>query len=99
MSLKRSYPSGCEKRKKKQRVEQLAESQRGAINKFFASGRQAKQSIEDMKNDEFEILVTNENENLVDEQEGNGDIGSGEANQDDEINVKCNHSNINDPGN
>ena len=76
MSPKRSYPSGCEKRKKKQRVEQLAESQRGAINKFFASDRQAEQSVEDLENDEFETLVNNENENLVDEKEGNEDIGS-----------------------
>ena len=56
MSLKRSYPSGCEKRKKKQRVEQLAESQIGAINKFFASGKQAEQSVKDLKNDEFKTL-------------------------------------------
>ena len=87
-----------EKRKKKQRVEQLAESQRGAINKFFVSDKQVEQSVEDLENDEFETLVNNEYENLMDEQ-GNRDIGSGEANQDDEINVECDHSNINYQGN
>ncbi|XP_057514940.1 uncharacterized protein LOC130796584 [Actinidia eriantha] len=99
MSPKRSYPSGCEKRKKKQRVEQLAESQRGDINKFFVSDRQAEQSVEDLENDEFETLVNNEYKNLMDEQEGNGDIRNGEANQGDKINVECDHSNIDDPGN
>ena len=63
------------------------------------SDKQVKQSVEDLKNDEFETLVNNEYENLMDEQERNGDIESGEANQDDDINVDCDHSNIDDPGN
>ena len=43
------------KKKKKKKVEQLAESQKGAIIKFFANGRQVEQSVEDLKNDEFEL--------------------------------------------
>ncbi|XP_028074560.1 zinc finger MYM-type protein 5-like [Camellia sinensis] len=55
--------------------------------------------------EEFETLVNNENENLVDnenenlvEEEGNREFGSAEANQEDEMNTECEHSNIDDPG-
>ncbi|XP_028066986.1 uncharacterized protein LOC114269834 [Camellia sinensis] len=87
MTLKRNYPSGFAKRKKKQRVEKLVECQREAINKFFRSDKQTEQSAEDLNSEEFETLVNNENENLVDE-EGNGEFGSAEANQDDEMNTE-----------
>ena len=40
----RKYASGYEKLKKKKKVEQLIESQRGALNKFVISN---KQNIED----------------------------------------------------
>ncbi|KAL7228070.1 hypothetical protein ACSBR1_022861 [Camellia fascicularis] len=95
MTLKRNYPSGFTKRKKKQRVEKLVECQRGAIDKFFTSDKQIEQSVEDLNSEEFETLVNNENENLVDnenenlvDEEGNGEFGSAEANQDDEMNTK-----------
>ncbi|XP_028118912.1 uncharacterized protein LOC114316455 [Camellia sinensis] len=95
MTLKRNYPSGFAKRKKKQRVEKLVESQRGAINKFFTGGKQTEQSVEDLNSEEFETLVNNENENLVDnenenlvDEEGNGEFGSTKANQDDEMNIE-----------
>ncbi|KAL7175267.1 hypothetical protein ACSBR2_028971 [Camellia fascicularis] len=113
MTLKRNYPSGFAKRKNKQRVEKLVECQRGAIDKFFTSDKQAEQSVEDLNNEEFETLVNNEKENLMDnknenlvnnenenlvDEEGNGEFGSAEVNQDDEMNVECEHSNINDSG-
>ncbi|XP_028055972.1 zinc finger MYM-type protein 1-like [Camellia sinensis] len=97
MTLKRNYPSEFVKRKKKQRVEKLVECQRGAIDKFFTSDKQIEQSVEDLNSEEFETLVNNDNENLVDE-EGNGEFGSAEANQDDKMNTECEHSNIDDPG-
>ncbi|XP_028073013.1 uncharacterized protein LOC114275213 [Camellia sinensis] len=105
MTLKRNYPSGFAKRKKKQRVEKLVECQRGAIDKFFTSDKQIEQSVEDLNSEEFETLVNNKNKNLVDnenenlvDEEGNGEFGSAEANQDDEMNTECEHSNIDDPG-
>lgn len=57
------------------------------------------EEVENLVNDENENLVNEENENLVNEEEGNVEFESGEANQDDEMYVKCEISNINDPGN
>ncbi|KAL7186434.1 hypothetical protein ACSBR2_028222 [Camellia fascicularis] len=71
MTLKRNYPSGFAKRKKKQRVEKLVECQRGAIDKFFTSDKQIEQLVEDLNSEEFETLVNNENENLVDNENEN----------------------------
>lgn len=60
MSRKRSTHQDIGKRKKKQRIEQLVESQRGGIDKFFTSCKQAEQLlVEDLKNNEFETLVIN----------------------------------------
>ncbi|XP_058216911.1 uncharacterized protein LOC131327797 [Rhododendron vialii] len=112
MKLKRCYPSGYEKRKKKQRVESLLKSQIGAIDKFVTASKPIEHSAEDLENkedeglennenlvnEEVESLVNNENENLVNE-EGNGSLGSGEANQDEEMNVECEPLNIDDPNN
>ncbi|XP_058196966.1 uncharacterized protein LOC131312946 isoform X2 [Rhododendron vialii] len=112
MKLKRCYLSGYEKRKKKQRVEKLLQSQTGAIDKFVTTGKSIEHSVEDLENKEDEGLVNNENENLVNEEveslvnnenlvneEGNENLGSGEANQDEEMNVECEPLNIDDPGN
>ncbi|XP_028070679.1 uncharacterized protein LOC114273117 [Camellia sinensis] len=52
-----------------------------------AAAASTEQSVEDLNSEKFETLVNNENGNLVDE-EGNGEFGSAEANQDDEINTE-----------
>ncbi|XP_028063866.1 uncharacterized protein LOC114267080 [Camellia sinensis] len=95
MTLKRNYSSGFAKRKKKKRVKKLVECQREAIDKFFMSDKQTEQSVEDLNSEEFETSVNNENENLVDnenenlvDEKGNGEFGSAEANQDDEMNTE-----------
>lgn len=54
------------------------------------------EEFETLVNNENGNLVDNENENLVDEEE-NGEFGSAEANQDDEMNTECEHSSIDDP--
>ena len=36
----RKYNSGCEKRKKKQKLENFIQSQLGALDKFFGSKKQ-----------------------------------------------------------
>ncbi|KAI8529141.1 hypothetical protein RHMOL_Rhmol12G0203300 [Rhododendron molle] len=89
MPCKRSYPSGHEKRKKKQRLEKIINSQRGAIDKFITIDKPTEFLVEDLE----------KNKNLMNEEEGNGNFGSGEANQDEEMNVEGEPLNIDDPSN
>ena len=73
MGPPRSYSSGCQKRKKKQRIEQLVESQRGAMDKFFTSNNQTGL---------FEHIDTIESiENKVNQEEENKDMGTKEGNR------------------
>ncbi|TXG63391.1 hypothetical protein EZV62_010385 [Acer yangbiense] len=50
----RKYSSGAEKRKKKQRIEALVQSQVGSIDKFFSSTKQVETSHVDLVNKEHE---------------------------------------------
>ena len=49
----RRYPSGSEKRKMKKRVDDLIDSQRGAIDKFFKSNASASTN----PNDAFALAI------------------------------------------
>ncbi|KAI8543630.1 hypothetical protein RHMOL_Rhmol08G0233400 [Rhododendron molle] len=105
----RKYPSGHEKRKKKQRVEALIKSQKGAMDKFFSiNNKKIGSSVE-----EHENLVNDVAENMVNEKEESADLG-GEAyhcmnessnenssgvNQNEDLNVECAPSDIDDPSN
>lgn len=44
----RRYPSGSEKRKRKKRVDDLIDLQRGAIDKFFKSNASASMNLNDV---------------------------------------------------
>ncbi|KAG5536840.1 hypothetical protein RHGRI_024317 [Rhododendron griersonianum] len=103
----RKYPSGHEKRKKKQKVEALIKCQKGAMDKFFSNNKKIASSVE-----EHENLVKDVAENLVNEEEECGDLGGEEAyqcmnessngnssgvNQNEDLNVECAPSDIDDP--
>ncbi|KAG5549958.1 hypothetical protein RHGRI_015049 [Rhododendron griersonianum] len=70
---RRKYPSGSEKRKKKQRIEKLIKSQEGDINKFFRSKNLTESSgpsviVEDDEDMEHEDSSDKEDENFVNEE-------------------------------
>ena len=73
MGPPRSYPSGCQKRKKKRRIEQLVESQRGAMDKFFTSNNQTGLS--------GHIDTVESIENEVNQEEGNKNLWTEEGNR------------------
>ena len=60
MKNARKYLSGSDKRKKKQRIEQLTKSQAGSIQKFFPSNRQG-----ETRENSNESLVSKEGEDIV----------------------------------
>lgn len=80
MPSTRKYPSGHDKRKKKKKVEEFIESQRGAINRFFVKESE-NISLEELGNEEetenncnelHEVLAVENNvEEDVDEIGGN----------------------------
>ena len=60
----RKYISGYEKRKKKQKIEELIQSQSGAFNRFFSS-KKKENFVEELVNEELskeDIVKTNLNE-------------------------------------
>ena len=67
------YLSGCQKRKKKQKIDELIKSQAGDIDKFFRSKNQIESSgpsvvVEDVENQDCGDSPDNEAEELVDEE-------------------------------
>jgi hypothetical protein len=87
----RRYPSGGEKRKRKKRVDDLIDSQRGAIDKFFKSNASASTN----PNDTFALAIvpvgiqepTNENSR----EEEHVDINADDNNVSDHENIYLIH--------
>jgi hypothetical protein len=81
--LNKKYPSGCQKRNNKKRIDKLIESQKGAMNKFVLRN-------ETNQNSE-QLYITNgeeqpdETENILEENDANLD-----ANQNTESEHPCN---------
>ncbi|KAG5526150.1 hypothetical protein RHGRI_032434 [Rhododendron griersonianum] len=72
--------SGHEKRKRKQKIDTLIQSQAGSLDKFFGSKKQKESLdvVEDLENaEEQEDMGNEENENLED----NTDAGAKEPNE------------------
>ncbi|KAG5548512.1 hypothetical protein RHGRI_014008 [Rhododendron griersonianum] len=104
--------SGHQKRIKKQKIEVLINSQKGAIKKFFSSNENVQSSVE-----EHENLVIDVAENLVNEEQVEKECGdfegeeayqcinesnnesSRDVNQNEDLNVECAPVNIDDPCN
>ncbi|KAI3706499.1 hypothetical protein L6452_24285 [Arctium lappa] len=81
----RKYDSGCEKRKKKKRIEEIIKSQRGSLDKFVT-----KESQSSRDNQHVDAFDENPNlENLV----GNQNDSNDDINVDDPTNVNANASN------
>ncbi|KAI8523807.1 hypothetical protein RHMOL_Rhmol13G0100800 [Rhododendron molle] len=111
--MPRKFMSGHEKRKRKQRIDTLIQSQAGSLDKFFGSKKQKESSnvVENLENkEEWEDMGNEENENLED----NTDAGAKEPNecvdegdhedmdvevQNEDMVVECEPTNIDDPRN
>ena len=88
----RKYPSGHEKRKKKQKIEVLNQSQAGAIHKFFIPTKQVESSDGN--------LVNVEDENLVNEEEDHDNLNEsddGNSTKNEDLNIEVEPQNIDDP--
>ena len=88
----RKYPSGHEKRKKKQKVEALTQSQTGAIHKFFIPTKEVESSAEN--------VVNVEDENLLNEEEDHDNLNEsddGNSTQNKDLNIEVEPQNIDDP--
>ena len=78
----RKYESGCEKRKKKRRVDELIESQRGTMDKFCKSYHGSKSNTGASTNpDELAIVVADEPTN---------------GNQEENVNINVDDNNVSD---
>ena len=80
----RKYPSGHEKRKKKQKIEVLNQSQAGAIHKFFIPTKQVESSVENLVNEE------EDHDNLNESDDGN-------STKNEDLNIEVEPQNIDDP--
>ena len=88
----RKYPSGHEKRKKKQKIEVLNQSQAGAIHKFFIHTKQVESSDGN--------LVNVEDENLVNEEEDHDNLNENDDEnsiKNEDLNIEIEPQNIDDP--
>lgn len=66
----RKYESGYEKRKKKKKLEELTQSQRGALDNFFRKEPQIpveNQNVDNVDVENLETVVTTENNNMENE--------------------------------
>jgi hypothetical protein len=83
----RRYPSGSEKRKRKKRVDDLIDLQRGAIDKFFKSNASASTN----SNDAFALAIipvrTEEPTNENSKEEEHVDINTDDNNVSDHDNM------------
>ena len=65
----RKYDSGCQKRKKKKRIEEMIKSQRGAIDKFVTKESQSSLDNQHVdtcdENPNLENIVGNQNDDLI----------------------------------
>ncbi|XP_028116344.1 uncharacterized protein LOC114314100 [Camellia sinensis] len=103
----RKYIFGCEKRKKKQKLENFIQSQSRALDKFFGSKKQIESSClidEDLVIEELNQCNENDNEDLgVEEpieclnENDNEDLVNEKATESEDFNVEYGHLNINDP--
>ncbi|XP_042467534.1 zinc finger MYM-type protein 1-like [Zingiber officinale] len=93
MSDTRKYLSGHDKRKKRKRVEEFIESQRGAIDKFIIK-ESKNSSLEDLVNEEKQENNDNElHEGLAIENDIEGDVNEIEDNEGgDDLDFKNNYS-------
>ncbi|XP_028097893.1 uncharacterized protein LOC114297633 [Camellia sinensis] len=111
----RKYSSRNEKRKKWMKVEQLIQSQSGALDKYFGTKKQV-DILGSNDNDDEDLVIeepthcvnNNENDDLVIEQPSehmngneneNEDLGNGESSESEDVNVECGPLNIYDPSN
>ena len=109
----RKYSSGNEKRKKRMKLEQLIQSQSGALDKYFGTKKQV-DILDSNDNDDEDLVIekpthcvnNNENDDLVIEQPSehmneneNEDLGNVESNESEDVNVECGSLNIYDPSN
>ncbi|XP_028124944.1 zinc finger MYM-type protein 1-like [Camellia sinensis] len=107
----RKYSSGNEKRKKRMKVEQLIQSQSGALDKYFGTKKQV-DILGSNDNDDEDLVIkepthcvsNNENDDLVIEQPSehmneNEDLGNVESSESGDVNVECGPLNIYDPSN
>ena len=112
--MPRKYLSGFEKRKKKQRIDNLIQSQARALDKFFCDKKQPESSslVEDVESEEQINLGNKEQEDLGNENEE--DLMNEKSNeclddsdnenmddgcQNEEMNFECGPRNIDDPSN
>ncbi|KAL7173879.1 hypothetical protein ACSBR2_033189 [Camellia fascicularis] len=105
----RKYIFGCEKRKKKQKLENFIQSQSRALDKFFGSKKQIESSClvdEDLVIEELNQYNENDNEDLgVEEpieclnENENEDLVNEEPIESEDFNVEYGPLNINDPSN
>ncbi|KAG5548511.1 hypothetical protein RHGRI_014008 [Rhododendron griersonianum] len=82
--------SGHQKRIKKQKIEVLINSQKGAIKKFFSSNENVQSSVEEHENlgeEAYQCINESNNES------------SRDVNQNEDLNVECAPVNIDDPCN
>ncbi|KAJ3672960.1 hypothetical protein LUZ60_006334 [Juncus effusus] len=115
MPNKRTFMSGYEKRKKKERVEREKQSQRGAMNKYVMASKPTENPDDELELDEVEenlndelddeinewLSMNNACENSVNEGVENLENEGVEnlVNEGDEMNVECESLNIDDPAN
>ena len=78
----RKYASGSEKRKKRKRIDELIESQRGSIDKFFKSNTSSSRNP-----DELAIVAVEEDANVNLEDEGPTE---------DHVNINTDDNNVSD---
>ncbi|XP_042396901.1 zinc finger MYM-type protein 1-like [Zingiber officinale] len=97
MSDTRKYLSGHDKRKKRKRVEEFIESQRGAIDRFIVK-ESKNSSLEDLVNEEKQENNGNElHEGLAIENDIEGDVNEIEDNESgDDLDFKNNYSESDD---
>ncbi|XP_050147476.1 uncharacterized protein LOC126622803 [Malus sylvestris] len=78
MAPTRKYPSGYLKRQRKRKIEQLTQSQKGAIDRFFLKEKEPQSSVDDLITEQQD-----DNEQLA------NDLGNDEI--DDDLDEKDNH--------